>query len=205
MVAGTVTTLWLIRHGATTTAPATCCGWSDPGLADPEATGRSMRALASAIGAADRILTSDLERAVATARMLAGSLRAPVRQLRSLREIGFGAWEGLSWAEIAARHPAAHRDHISKWRTAAFPGGESVPMLWRRVARVAGRLPAGCTVVVAHAGSLRALAAAVLGWSVDTAMARPLRYGHAALIRNGACLAWDVSGGDAQPAWRRNS
>lgn len=200
-----MSTVWLLRHGASTAAHRACTGWSDPELADPEGTTRRMRAFADVIGEAELILTSDLRRASGTALPVARALRAPMRRLRSLREISFGLWEGLTWEQIAARHPAAHADYIGAWRSAAFPDGESVPALWRRVERVAHRLPAGRTVVIAHAGSLRALAAAILGWTMEQAMARSIRCGHAALIQDGACLAWDVDPERTQPAWRKNS
>ena len=73
-----------------------------------------------------------------------------------LVEVGFGQWEGLTYAEIAARAPdafvARERD---KWGFVP-PGGESYAGMSRRVSDwYASR--AADTVAVAHGGTLRGL------------------------------------------------
>jgi probable phosphoglycerate mutase len=51
----------------------------------------------------------------------------------TLMELSFGAWEGLTWAEIRARDPAAvAARRADKWGFAP-PGGESYAMLAERV------------------------------------------------------------------------
>ena len=75
-----------------------------------------------------------------------------------LKELSFGAWEGLTWKEVRAREPQAtagrHRD---KWNYTP-PGGESYAMLAERVAPAIAELERDA-VVVSHGGVARALLA----------------------------------------------
>jgi probable phosphoglycerate mutase len=75
-------------------------------------------------------------------------------------EVGFGAWEGLTYGEIVRRYP----DQVLAWQgstTSAPPGGESLDELVERVAAARRRLLrdyAGETiVVVTHATPVRAV------------------------------------------------
>jgi len=75
-----------------------------------------------------------------------------------LKELSFGAWEGLTWKEVRAREPqgAAGRQR-DKWHYLP-PGGESYAMLAERVAPAIAELERD-TVVVSHGGVARALLA----------------------------------------------
>jgi probable phosphoglycerate mutase len=75
-------------------------------------------------------------------------------------EVGFGAWEGLTYGEIVRRYP----DQVVAWQgstTYVPPGGESLDELVERVAAARRRLLreyAGQTVVVVtHASPVRAV------------------------------------------------
>ena len=75
-----------------------------------------------------------------------------------LMEISFGAWEGLTLSEIAARAPdASARRERDKWGFTP-PGGESYCALSRRVGAWYASV-ARDTVVAAHGGVARALIA----------------------------------------------
>jgi len=83
-----------------------------------------------------------------------------------LREIDFGEWEGLRFAEIAEAYP----DSVDRWAKLdpefRFPGGESLTEFDARVRRVAERLAAGPprrVAVVTHGGVIRALVCHWLG------------------------------------------
>ncbi|GGM92303.1 phosphoglycerate mutase [Thermus composti] len=66
------------------------------------------------------------------ARLLAEALGVPHTLLPELRERSWGAWEGLSFAEVEARFP----EEVAAWLRdeAGFapPGGESVREAWER-------------------------------------------------------------------------
>jgi len=83
-----------------------------------------------------------------------------------LREIDFGRWEGMGFAEILAADPAA----VDRWAALAedfaFPDGESIGNFRKRIAMAAGRIaadPAGTVVVITHGGVIRFLICHFLG------------------------------------------
>jgi len=109
----------------------------------------------------DMIYTSDLSRARETAQALADATGAPLTLEPLLRERAFGAFEGLSFDEIAARWP----EQSERWRRRdldfAPEGGESIPDFYARcvpvVERLAGAHPGRTIAVVAHGGVLDCL------------------------------------------------
>jgi broad specificity phosphatase PhoE len=84
----------------------------------------------------------------------------------NLREIDFGRWEGMGFAEILAAAPAA----VDRWAALAedfaFPDGESIGNFRKRTAAAAGRIaadPAETAVVITHGGVIRFLICHFLG------------------------------------------
>jgi len=84
----------------------------------------------------------------------------------NLREIDFGRWEGISFAEIAAADPAA----VDRWAALngdfTFPNGEGIRAFRERIGAVAERIvavPAGTVVLFAHGGVIRFLICHFLG------------------------------------------
>jgi alpha-ribazole phosphatase len=84
----------------------------------------------------------------------------------NLREIDFGRWEGMSFAEIAVAYPAA----VDRWAALAedfaFPGGESIGDFHKRIGAAVGRIAAdsaGTVVVFTHGGVIRFLICRLLG------------------------------------------
>ncbi|MFM8319362.1 MAG: histidine phosphatase family protein [Chloroflexota bacterium] len=120
-----------------------------------------------------QLFTSDLGRARATAAaihadLLEGQpgLPAPALEPR-LREMNFGEWEGLTYAEMKARDP----ERVAAWETdmlhIAPPGGETLTQFAARVEDfyqeiVRKRIP-GTALVVAHGGPLSVLVVQALG------------------------------------------
>jgi broad specificity phosphatase PhoE len=84
----------------------------------------------------------------------------------NLREIGFGQWECMTFAQISASYP----ENVSKWaeysEDFSFPGGESVRGFNTRIkdfARQAIDEPAGTVLAITHGGVIRALICYFLG------------------------------------------
>ncbi len=116
---------------------------------------------------AQAVYTSDLLRAVATAKAISRSLKTEAACRPGLREIQLGRWEGLSWAEIAERFPEAARRWMKNFPRKPAPGGEEFRIFKARVRHELREIIAahrgGCAVVVTHAGVIRLALADALG------------------------------------------
>ena len=156
------TTILLLRHGQSTwNAEGRWQGQSDPPLSD---LGREQAKEAAEklteLGVT-AVVTSDLDRARTTGRILADALGLdPPAEHRDLREYDVGDWEGLTRPEIEVGWP----DQLAAWkegRLLATPGGETRSAFLQRtmagLRRVAAADELGdVAVVVTHGGVIRA-------------------------------------------------
>ncbi|MFG2889367.1 bifunctional RNase H/acid phosphatase [Streptomyces sp. NPDC048248] len=167
---GAPATFVLLRHGETALTPEK--RFSGSGGTDPELSAagrRQAEAAASALaarGTVQAIVSSPLRRCRETAGTIAARLGLEVRIDEGLRETDFGAWEGLTFAEVRERFP----DELDAWLAsakAAPPGGESFASVARRVAVARDKLIAryaGRTVlVVTHVTPIKTLVRLALG------------------------------------------
>lgn len=156
--------LW--RHGRTEwNASARFQGHADPGLDDVGLDQAHAAAAVLVREQPDTIYSSDLRRAVSTARRLAELTGLPVTETPELRETNLGAWEGLTRDEVAVQFP----DELAAWQA----GDEIRRGQGETASEVADRAEAflasvdgsaGETVVfVAHGGTNKALAARLMG------------------------------------------
>jgi len=160
----------LVRHGETAAnREMRYIGTRDDALTERgQAQARLLAdALASLPIAA--IYASPRQRARYTAQPLAEQIGVPVHVADDLRESAFGAWEGMTRAEVL-EHSLLWAEQLRAWEadaTIAPPDGESIAVMMARVAAFAERLRdqhADETVVfVAHVGPVKAMIAATLG------------------------------------------
>ena len=147
---GAPATFVLLRHGETPLTPQkrfSGSGGTDPSLSD---TGREQAERAAAMlarrGTIQAVVSSPLARTRETAGIVAARLGLDVSIDDGLRETDFGAWEGLTFAEVRERHP----DDLNAWLASpdAEPtgGGESFAATATRLAATRDKL------VAAHAG-----------------------------------------------------
>lgn len=145
--------LVVVRHArADGNAAHRFIGWSDVGL--DEAGGRQALALAHRLGgtAIERIVVSDLRRAVETAAPLAARLKIEMEREPALREIDNGAWTGLLPSEIEAGWPELWTAYVNG-ADVDRPGGERWEDVRARVHRAMGELAGGpTTLVISHGG-----------------------------------------------------
>lgn len=84
-----------------------------------------------------------------------------------LRETDFGAWEGMSFAEVRERYPDDLAAWLSSPKVAPTGGGESFATVGRRVAaardRLLGRYAGRTVLVVTHVTPVKELVRLALG------------------------------------------
>lgn len=162
--------LWLVRHGETEgQSSIRFHGRNDVRLSD---AGRAqIRALAPLLAGVEfaRVVHSPLLRAAESAAILAGLCAVPAERLQAeerLREISFGACEGMTAAEIAAAFPDFWRAYQAG-AIDTFPEGEPRQAFAARVQAAVHELSAspwhGDLLVVAHRGTVRQALRALLG------------------------------------------
>ena len=113
------------------------------------------------------IWSSDLRRARETAEPIARYFGLDYTISPGLREMNFGAWEGLTWKDVELHYPEDASAWVKLFPNHRPPGGESFFELQSRVTeqleRLGKRVEPGCTLVVTHAGFIRTAIAWVLG------------------------------------------
>ena len=117
----------------------------------------------------DMAIASDLRRAWDTASAIARDRTLPVLVEPRLRELSFGAWEGMSRDQIQATEPAALAAWEADPEKVSPPGGETLTELAARLQSFLDQLHRDdgelmrTVLLVAHRGSLRVLLCLALG------------------------------------------
>jgi len=161
------TEMLLIRHGRTLANEEGRWQGHTDGELNP--TGRAQAAaLAEYLPQVDALYSSPLSRAADTAQAVANQQRTEVLFVEDLKEIGFGAWEGMSRGEIAATYPEEFAAFNNGGADAVRGGtGETFAGVRRRVAEALNRIvadhPGQEVGVVSHGGATRAYVTEVLG------------------------------------------
>lgn len=168
---GAPATFVLLRHGETALTPEK--RFSGTGGSDPELSpvGRRQAELVAtalaARGTIQAVVSSPLRRCVGTAEAVAARLGLDVHIEEGLRETDFGAWEGLTFAEVRERHPDDLQAWLGSSKAAPTGGGESFAAVARRVAVTRDQLVAryaGRTVLlVTHVTPIKTLVRLALG------------------------------------------
>ncbi|WP_137989570.1 bifunctional RNase H/acid phosphatase [Streptomyces vilmorinianum] len=168
---GTPATFVLLRHGETALTPEK--RFSGSGGSDPELSAAGLRqadAVAAALaarGTIQEIVSSPLKRCLQTAETVAARLGLDVRIEEGLRETDFGAWEGLTFAEVRERYDEDLDAWLASPKAAPTGGGESFATVARRVSATRDRLAvqyAGRTVLlVTHVTPIKTLVRLALG------------------------------------------
>ncbi|MFD8287306.1 bifunctional RNase H/acid phosphatase [Streptomyces lavendulae] len=168
---GAPATFVLLRHGETALTPQK--RFSGSGGTDPElspAGRRQAAAVAEALaarGTVQAVVSSPLRRCRETAQAVADRLGLPVTVEEGLRETDFGAWEGLTFAEVRERFPDDLQAWLDSPKAAPTGGGESFTAVTRRVSAARDRLlsaHAGRTVLlVTHVTPVKTLVRLALG------------------------------------------
>ncbi len=81
----------------------------------------------------DRVFSSQLQRARESAEILAAACGAPLVVDSRLNEIGYGEWDGLTWAEIEQGYPTLAAQKLADWWGVTPPGGEHAELFAARL------------------------------------------------------------------------
>lgn len=175
--------LFLIRHGTTrlhandrfwgkTDVPLSGVGIKQAGQLRERLASEKIHA----------IYASTASRARSTAEIIAAGHKANVVACAELCECNFGFAEGLTFNEIQKIYPAL-AEELANWKSATFPGGESLAQLNERVKTFLPRLenlkPKDNVIIVSHGGPLRLLICNLL--DIDFAHWQQLRIDRASL------------------------
>jgi broad specificity phosphatase PhoE len=166
---GEPTATLLLRHGQTPMSvqkryaglsPKTDAPLTETGVRQAVAAAKR---LASA--GIDAIVASPLQRTVRTAEEVAAVTGIPVLTDEGFRETDFGAWDGLTVAEVRERWPS----ELTTWLadpSVAPPGGESFDQVSERVTAALHRILAErahqTVLIVSHVTPIKTLVAAAL-------------------------------------------
>lgn len=160
--------IYLVRHGETTwNALTKFQGHTDVPLSDTGRKQAKMLAHRLASVKFSGFYASDLQRAYKTAEIVAAPHGLNVIKMPELRELNFGAWEGLTRNEIKN----SYDKELSQWwtspLTARIPLGETLSEVVERttgaIKRIVESHQGGKVLVVSHGGAIRSIIASVLG------------------------------------------
>lgn len=163
-----MTRLTLVRHGKTAwNAEGRFQGRVDVPLNDVGK--RQVLRLASRLTDEElhMIYSSDLRRAWETATAISAGHNAPVHAEPRLREIDFGAWEGLTYGEIQERYADVWDAWLEDPMNVAVPDGEILAEVVTRIQSLLNEITSEHSernvLLVGHGGSLQVLLGLVLG------------------------------------------
>lgn len=158
----------LMRHGVPV-QPNLLLGQRD----DAPLPSGTDRCVAAAAGLAfDRVVSSDLARALAPAERIAAARALPHDVDAGWRELDFGAWTGLAPAQVDAGAYARFWDDPD---VDAPPGGERWSQLRKRVGAALAQVAAS-SLVVTHGGAMRAALAVLFHMELRQVWAFDLPY-----------------------------
>ena len=166
-------TLYIVRHGETdwnkmgkyqgiTDVPL-----NENGLNQAKACGEALKDITF-----DRILSSDLSRALVTAETIRGDRTTPITVDKRLRELNFGDWEAMLFSDIEARWPGLIDEMYLRPHLVKVPNGESFKDLqdraWAGLEEFINENVEEETLLIAcHGGTIRTLLCKLLDISIS--------------------------------------
>ena len=178
--------LYLLRHGEIVGSEKKCyIGQTDVPLSSKGLCQAALWREELAHVEFEKVYSSNLSRALDTARIVSDLPELDVQALSQLREINLGDWDGETMENIKTRFPEAWAErgrHIDTFQT---PNGESFQDLHDRVMPVFQKIAAearGNVLMVAHAGVNRLILCHVLKRPIQELFSIPQDYAALNLI-----------------------
>lgn len=146
----------LLRHGQTTVTGKYVGATDIPLSIEGESHITKVKASLSAFSF-DNVFCSPMKRCTQTSDIL--SFEKPEIDVR-LREINFGSWEGMSFAEITLRYPEMIESWAKQNENFCFPGGEKISDFRDRLTSFSNSLytsKGSEILIISHGGVIRHL------------------------------------------------
>jgi len=109
----------------------------------------------------NRILTSDIGRALKTAELINATLQVPIEPQPQLREQDWGRWTGKTVAQLRLENPRLMAEQEASGWGFCPPGGEVLETVWERsfqaLADAARKWPGSQILVITHEGVIKSL------------------------------------------------
>lgn len=174
--------IYLTRHGETEwNRERRTQGWKNSnltrkGIESAKRLGNSLKNIDFAC-----IYSSPLGRALDTAKHIRGDRDIGIKINDSLKEMGFGAWEGMIDTEIQEQYPEELHNYWNEPHLFEPVGGESYDELINRVRRVLDNIisssPGENVLVVTHAAVIKAIYVIIKNTSLENFWDMPYVYG----------------------------
>ncbi len=133
------------------------------------------------------LLVSPSRRALESAGFIAEATALAPAQDARLREIEFGEFEGLTFAEAQQRDPVIWRTWMERPGAVRFPGGECWDDVRARAVEAAEAVtaahPGEAVAVVTHGGVIRALLAEALALPAERTFRMEIGFGSLTVLR----------------------
>jgi len=159
-------TIFLVRHGETRLS-GTFCGSSNPQLSSLGKNQAAEAAKHLSSFSINSCYSSPLLRAEQTADLIWKKRASPIEKHSALRELHFGAWEGLRFEDIQKKWPTLAAQWIKDPMNVHIPRAESFASLRKRIRgfinSISDKLLKQNVMFVAHGGSLAAIVLEMLG------------------------------------------
>ncbi|MGX9366672.1 histidine phosphatase family protein [Desulfoplanes sp. PS50] len=151
----------------------------------------------------DRVISSDLTRAMQTAKVALEGLPVRIKPQPGLREISLGDWEGMARQDVRTRFSRAYARRGEDLAGFRPPNGESFQDLQTRVVGRFSALCAGCDpgetlLLVTHAGVIRVLLCHILGMDLQRLFTLAVDYARMVCLE-GTPAGWVVRGVNLAP------
>ncbi len=163
-----MTKIYLIRHGESEwnflgkVQGQKNTKLTDLGKSQAKAMGKRLK-----IENIDIIYSSDLERALNTAEIIGSQINKPVIVSKSIREINFGIWEGLTKKELREKHEDKHDIWLKSPNELELEGAENLNTLKDRAMKWINNIikenPGKNIAIVSHSATLKVLLLGILG------------------------------------------
>ncbi len=173
-----VTNVLLIRHGQSKGNAErrfgghTATPLSSRGRKQAEATARTLKS-----ESLTAIYSSDLARAMDTARPLANLTRLPINGTNAFRERSVGVLEGLTFEDAAQQHPEQYAALLRRDFDHVMTNGESYRQLldraWQKLDQIIAENRGGKIAVFSHTGTICILALHLMG-ALDSPELKPV-------------------------------